>query len=55
MLQEQLIISELFKEIQDAIATILHYRTMLLFPATSSSIFTILDVRTTCILPSTLD
>ena len=29
MLQEQLFISELFKDIQDAILLILHYRTML--------------------------
>ena len=33
------IISELFKDIQDAILLILHYRTMLLFPATSSSTY----------------
>ena len=38
MLQEQLFISELFRDIQDAILLILHYRTMLLFRATSSSI-----------------
>ena len=55
MLQEQLFISELFKDIQDAILLILHYRTMLLFRATSSNIFTILDVRSICILSSTLD
>ena len=40
MLQQQLFMSELFKVIQDAILLILHYRTMLLFRATSSSIFT---------------
>ena len=55
MLQEQLFISELFKDIQVAILLILHYRTMLLFRATYSSIFTILDVRSICILSSTLD
>ena len=53
--QEQLFISELFKDIQDAILLILHYRTMLLFRATSSTIFTILDVRSFSILSSTLD
>ena len=55
MLQEQLFISELFKDIQVAILLILHYKTMLLFRATSSSIFTILDVRSICILSSVLD
>ena len=35
ILQEQLCISELFKDIQDAILLILHYRTILLFRATS--------------------
>ena len=45
MIQEQLFISELFKDIQDAILLILHCRTVLWFRATSSSIFTILDVR----------
>ena len=55
MLQEQLFISELFKDIQDAISLILHYRTMLLFRGTSSNILTILDVRSICILSSTLD
>ena len=55
MLQEQLFISELFKDIQDAILLILHYKTMLLFRATSSSIFTILDLRSNGILSSTLD
>ena len=50
MLQEQLFISELFRDIQDAILLILHYKTMLLFRGTSSSIFTILDVRSICIL-----
>ena len=39
ILQEQLFISELFMDIQDAILLILHYRTMLLFRATSSNIF----------------
>ena len=36
MIQEQLFISELFKDVHDAILLILHYRTMLLFRATSS-------------------
>ena len=52
MIQEQLFISELFKDIQELI---LHYRTMLLLRATSSSIFTILDVRSIFILSSTMD
>ena len=55
MIQEQLFISELFKDIQYAILLILHYRTMLLFRATSSSIFTMLDMRSIFILSSTLD
>ena len=55
MIQEQLFISELSKDIQDAILLILHYRTMLLFRTTSSSIFTILDVRSICIISYTLD
>ena len=55
MIQEQLFISELFKDIQDAILLILHYRTMLLFRAKSSNIITILDVRSIFILSSTLD
>ena len=45
MLQEQLFISELFRDIQDAILLIFHYKTMLLFRANSSNMFTILDVR----------
>ena len=53
--KRRLFISELFKDIQDATLLILHYRTMLLFRATSSSIFTMLDVRSICILSSTLD
>ena len=55
IIHEQLFISELFSDIQDAILLIFHYRTMLLFRATSSSIFTILDVRSICILSSTMD
>ena len=50
MIQEQLFISELFKDIQDAILLILHYRTMLFFRAISSSMFTMLDVRSIFIL-----
>ena len=55
MIQEHLFMSELLKDIQDTILLILHYRTMLLFLATSSSIFTILDVFSIFILSSTLD
>ena len=55
MLQEQLFISELFRDIQDAILVILHYRTMLLLRATSSSIFSMLDVHSIFIISSTLD
>ena len=43
ILQEQLCISELFKDIQDAILLILLYRTMCLFRATSSSTFIMSD------------
>ena len=50
MIQEQLFISELFKDIQDAILLIFHYRTMLFFRATSSSTFTMSDVLSICIL-----
>ena len=50
MLQEQLYISEPFKEHSGRYLFFLHYKTMLLFRATSSSIFTILDVRSICIL-----
>ena len=39
ILQELLCISELFKDIQDAILMILHYRTLLLFRTASSSTF----------------
>ena len=49
------IISELFKDIQDAILLIFLYKTMLLFRATSPNIFTMLDVRSIFILSSTLD
>ena len=55
MVQEFLFISELFKDIQDAILLILQRRTMLQFRADSSNIFTILDVRLIFILSSTLD
>ena len=55
MIQDQLFISELFKDIQVAILLVLHYKTMMLFRATSSSTFTILDVRVICILSSTMD
>ena len=55
VLQEQLFLSELFRDIKDAILLILHYRTMLLFRATSSSIFTMSDVDSIFILSSTLD
>ena len=54
ILQEQLYISEFFRDIQDAILLIFHNRTMLLFRAISFSIFTILDVRSICILSSVL-
>ena len=46
-------ISELLKDIQDAISLILHYRTMWWFSADSSDIFTTLDVRLIFILSST--
>ena len=55
ILQEQLCISELFKNIQNTILLILHYRTMLLFRATSSSTFFMSDVQSTYILSSVLD
>ena len=55
MIQEQLFISELFKDIQDAILLILHCKTMLWFRADSSNIFTTLDVDSIFILSSTLD
>ena len=45
MFQEQMFISELFKEIQDANLLILHYTTIWKFRADSSIIFAILDVR----------
>ena len=45
ILQEQLCISELFKDIQDAISLILLYRTMSLFRAASSSTFIMSDVQ----------
>ena len=40
MIQKKLLISELCKDIEDAILLILHYKTMLLFRGISSSIFT---------------
>ena len=54
MIQEKSFISEVFKDIQDAILLILHCKTMLWFRA-DSNIFTILDVRSIFILSSTLD
>ena len=45
ILQQQLCISELFKDIQAAILLILHHRTMYLFRTISSSTFIILDVQ----------
>ena len=47
--QEQLFTSELFRDIQDTILLILHYRTMWLFRATSSSTYIMSDVRSICI------
>ena len=55
ILLEQLCISELFKDIQDAILLILRYRTMWLFRATSSSTFNMSDVQSICIPSSVLD
>ena len=55
MLQEQVCISELFKDTQDVVSLILHCRTMWRFRAICSNIFTILDVRSIFILSSTLD
>ena len=46
---------ELFKDIQDAISLIHHYRTRWWFRADSSITFTILDVRLIFILSSTID
>ena len=51
--QEQSCTSEPFKAIQDAIALILLYRTMLLFRAASSSTFIMSDVQSICI-PSSI-
>ena len=50
ILQEQLCISELFRDIQDAILMILRCRTVWLFKATSSSTKTMSDVLSICIL-----
>ena len=49
ILQEKMSISELVKDIQDAILLIFRYRTMWLFRATSSSIYTMSDVHSICI------
>ena len=43
--QEQLLISELFKVIQDAVSLNLLYKTMSLFRATSSNTFIMSDVQ----------
>ena len=45
MLQEQWCISELFKNIQDAVLLILHYKTMSFFRTVSSSTFVTSDVQ----------
>ena len=55
ILQEQLCISELFRDIQDAILLILHYRTMWLFRATSSSKYIMSDVQSIYIPSSIQD
>ena len=55
ILQEQLCISEHSKVIQDAILFILHYRTMWLFRATSSSTYIMSDVQSICIPSSVRD
>ena len=55
ILQEQLCISELFKDIQEAILLILHYRTMWFFEATSSNTFIMSDVQTIYIPSSIRD
>ena len=55
ILLEQKCISELFKDIQDAILLIFRYRTMWLFRATRSSTFSMSDVQSICILSSVLD
>ena len=54
MLQEKFFTSELSMVIQDGILLILHYRTMWLFRATSSSRFIISDVQSIYILSSGL-
>ena len=48
--RDKLFVSGLFKDIQDAISLVFHYRTMWWFRADSSNIFTILDVRSIFIL-----
>ena len=55
MIQETLLISELFRDIQDAILLIVHCRTMLWFRADSSIVLTMLDVDSIFIQSSTLD
>ena len=55
MLQEQLCISELFKDIQDAVLLIPLYRTMSLFRTVSSSTFIMSDVRSIYIPSSIQD
>ena len=55
VLQEQLCISELFRDIQDAILLILRYRTMWKIRATSSSTYIMSDVLSICILSSVRD
>ena len=53
--QEQSCTSELFKVIQDAVSLILHYRTMLLFRAASSTTFIMFDVQSIYIPSSIRD
>ena len=55
VIREEFSTSELLKEIQDAILLILHYRTMLLFRATSSNMFNTFDMCSICILSTTVD
>ena len=55
ILQEQLCISELFKDIQDAVLLILLYRTMSLFRTVSSSTFVMSDVQSIYIPSSIRD
>ena len=55
ILLEQLCISELFKDIQDAILLILRYRTMSLLRTVSSSTFIMSDVQSSNIPSSIQD